>query len=101
MKSELMDSTKVKLCKMVFMEVIADAMADKGEVDWESVEIVTEDSPDLGDALYLFKEKNTNQAYRIFFKRSSVGKRGFQYELFIQIGKLNWDKIEVDFKALN
>lgn len=101
MKTEQIDSTKVKLCNMIFMDVIAEVMDSKGEVDWESVELVSEDSPDVGDVMYTFTEKNLDRTYRIFFKRSSVGKRGFHYELFEQIQKMNWNKVAADFKVLN
>lgn len=99
--TEHLDSTKVKLCNMIFMDVIEDVMKNKGEVNWESVELVSEDSPDVGDVMYTFAEKATEQMYRIFFKRSSVGERGFRYELFKQIKQMSWDKIAVDFKTIS
>lgn len=101
MKAEQLDSTKVKLCNMIFMDVIDDVMKNKGEVNWESVELVSEDSPDVGDVMYSFAEKTTEKMYRIFFKRSSVGKRGFDYELFEQIQKMSWKKIAADFVILS
>lgn len=101
MKTEQIDSTKVKLCNMIFMDVINEVMSGKGEVDWESVELVSEDSPDVGDVMYRFAEKSSDQIYRIFFKRASVGKRGFRYELFEKVQKMNWKKIEENFKVLN
>lgn len=101
MTTEKIDSTKVKLCNLIFMDVINEVMADKGDVDWETVELVSEDSPEVGDVMYTFNEKCTEQIYRIFFKRASVGKRGFHYELFEQIQKMNWKKIASDFKILN
>ena len=94
------DSTKVKLCNMIFMDVINEVMSSKGEVDWESVELVSEDTPEVGDVMYCFAEKASEKMYRIFFTRSSVGKRGFQYELFEQIQKMSWKKIVTDFKVL-
>lgn len=101
MNAEQLDSTKVKLCNMIFMDVIEEAMRNKGDVNWESVELIAEDTPDVGDVMYIFSDNITEQMYRIFFKRSSVGKRGFQYELFQQIGKMSWKKIMADFKAIN
>lgn len=100
MNTEKLDSTKVELCNMIFMDVISEVMNDKGDVDWESVELVSENSPDVGDVMYTFAEKTSEQMYRIFFKRSSVGKRGFNYELFEQIEKYNWNKIAENFKEL-
>ncbi|QMU60917.1 MAG: hypothetical protein GKR92_04085 [Gammaproteobacteria bacterium] len=99
MKTQQIDSTQVKLCNMIFMDVIKEVMSNKGTVDWESVELVSEDSPEVGDVMYAFAEKDSNQKYRIFFKRSSVGKRGFDYELFEKI-QMSWNKIAADFKDL-
>ena len=53
-----------------------------GHVDWESVELASEGSPDIGDALYTLTDIVISQKYRIFFKRSTIGERGFRYELF-------------------
>lgn len=100
MKIEQIDSTKVKLCNMIFMDVINEVMSKKGEVDWESVELVSEDSPEVGDVMYTFAEKSSEKMYRIFFTRSSVGKRGFRYELFEQMQEMSWNKIATDFKFI-
>lgn len=101
MNTQQIDSTQVKLCNMIFMDVIKEVMSNKGAVDWESVELVSEDSPDVGDVMYCFVEKGTEKMYRIFFKRSSVGKRGFNYELFEQVQNMNWNKVAEDFKDLS
>ena len=100
MSNEKIDSTKVNLCNMIFMQVIEEVMQGKGNVDWESVELASEDSPDIGDAMYTFADTDTSQKYRIFFKRSSLGERGFQYELFKQIKQMEWEKISAEFKKL-
>ena len=100
MNTEQIDSTKVQRCNIIFMQAIEEAMQNKGNVNWETVELVSEDSPELGDAMYTFTEADTKQEYRIFFKRSSVGERGFQYELFIKINEMGWEKVAADFKKL-
>lgn len=101
MNTEQIDSTKVNQTRLVFMEVIDEAMQDIGKIEWESVELVSRDEPDLGDAMYTFSDCDTHQVYRILFKRSSLGERGFRYVLFTQNNNIGWEKIAADFKTLN
>ena len=83
------------------MEIIDNAMQGRGNVDWESVELISQDSPDIGDAMYEFSDMHTNQQYRIYIKRSSMGERAFHYELFAYIKEKEWRKVVCDVKRLH
>ena len=100
MDTDQLDSTILKHTRLVFMETIDEAMQGRGIIDWGSVDLVSKDSPDLGDTMYEFTNSDTNQKHRIFFKRAPVGERGFQYKLFVHVNQMQWTKVADEFNSL-
>ncbi len=101
MNTQQIDTTRTRSTRLNYMQIIDNAMHARGNVDWESVELISHDSSDLGDVIYKFSDTHTNQKYRIHIKCSSLGEKTFHYELFAYIKEKEWRKVVVDAKKLH
>lgn len=86
---------------MLFIDAINDAMSIFGQVDWDTVRIISKDKPNEGDAVYEYSEELTARTFRIHFQWSRTNQNIIQYDLYTKDSRNNWVKIGVDLKTIH
>ena len=86
--------------KMFFMDAINDVMCTYGQVNWDSLRVISEDFPNKGDVIHEFCEELTGRKFRIHFKWSQENKNACKYELYTVNTLQKWEIIGTDLKVI-